>query len=252
MSDWPDEAVTYVQSIADTKLLLSQRFSERILSGPSIEDNIAGASTVQDEVGQVRQLFRLLEGQGLDREWLHDEREIEEYANAESLDDSADSWVEFVVQTGLTDRASWLLLDAIDHEDFQGMVQKMGEDEYFHLEHHDGRMETIAENDPEALEAAFEKYLPQVLSFVGPAEYEAGEDPVTASGFTDRAATEMHEALVAHYEDLLGDVIDVPGADSAPSLDEWNADRRRQNGGGFEQEVLEEIQGTRNKEYAVG
>ena len=252
MSEWPDEAVDYVQSIADTKLLLSQRFAERILSGPSIEDNIAGASTVQDEIGQVRQLFRLLEGQGVDRDWLRDDRGIEEYASAESLDDPADSWVGFVVQTGLTDRASWLLLDAIDHEEFQGMVQKMGEDEYFHLEHHDGRMEAAAENDPEALQAAFEEYLPQVLSFVGPAEHDADGDPLVEAGFTDRPAAEMHAALLDHYEELLGHAIDLPSVDAAPSREEWNAERRRRNGGGFEQEVLEEIQGVRNKEFAVG
>ncbi|MFB6173674.1 MAG: Phenylacetic acid catabolic protein [Halobacteriales archaeon] len=253
MSDWPEGAADYVQAIADTKLLLSQRFAERMLSGPSLEDDIAGASAVQDEIGQVRQLYRLLERQGREREWLHDGRGPEEYANAESLDEPADSWVEFVVQTAVTDRAAWLLLDAIDHEEFGGMVRKMGQDEYFHLEHHDGRLETAAEEAPEALAAAFEKYLPGVLSLVGPAEHDADADPLVAAGFTDRPVAEIGAALVAHYEDLLGDAVGLPdAAAAAPDPEEWNAERRRRDGGGVSRDVLDEIQGVDNREFVVG
>lgn len=251
MSDWPDGAADYVQAIADTKLVLSQRYAERMLSGPSLEDSIAGASAAQDEAGQVRQLFRLLEQQDIDREWLHNEREPEEYANAASLDDSADDWTEFLVQSALTDRAAWLLLDAIVEDEFEGMVQKMGEDEYFHLEHHDGRLETLAGDDPAALEAAFEKYLPNVLAFVGPAEYDADADPLVEAGFTDRSAAEIHEALIEHYEDLLADTdVDVPDVD-APSEDDWDADRRRVGGGSVEAEAVTELQGARNEEYLI-
>ncbi len=251
MSDWPEGAVDYVQAIADTKLVLSQRYAERMLSGPSLEDSIAGASAAQDEAGQVRQLFRLLEQQGVDREWLHNERAPEEYANAASLDDPADGWTEFIVQSALTDRAAWLLLDAIVAEGFEGMVQKMGEDEYFHLEHHDGRLETLAEDDPAALEAAFEKFLPDVLAFVGPADYDADNDPLVDAGFTDRSAAEIHEALVDHYEELLADTeVDVPDVD-APSEDEWNEQRRRVGGGSVEEEAVTELQGVRNEEFVI-
>jgi ring-1,2-phenylacetyl-CoA epoxidase subunit PaaC len=251
MSDWPEEAVDYVQAIADTKLVLSQRYAERMLAGPSLEDNIAGASAAQDEAGQVRQLFRLLEQQGVDREWLHNERSPEEYANAASLDDPADGWTEFIVQSALTDRAAWLLLDAIVEEGFEGMVQKMGEDEYFHLEHHDGRLETLAEDDPGALEAAFEKFLPDVLAFVGPAEYDADSDPLVEAGFTDRSAAEIHDALIEHYEDLLADTdVDVPDVD-APSEDEWDAERRRVSDGHKEEEDVTELQGVRNEAFSM-
>lgn len=251
MSEWPEVAVDYVQAIADTKVMLSQRYAERMLSGPSLEDSIAGASAAQDEAGQVRQLFRLLEQQGVERGWLHNERDPEEYANASSLDDSADNWTEFLVQSALTDRAAWLLLDAIVADGFEGMVQKMGEDEYFHLEHHDGRLETLAEEEADAVEAAFEKYLPGVLAFVGPAEYDAETDPLVEAGFTDRAAAEIHEALLSHYEELLADTaVDVPDVE-APSEDEWDAERRRVGGGSVEEEAVTELQGIRNAEFTI-
>ena len=75
MSDdgWPEAAVDYVQAIADTKLLLGQRYGEWMLKGPNLEDDISGASNAQDEIGQVRQLFRLLKRQGVDDEWPESE-----------------------------------------------------------------------------------------------------------------------------------------------------------------------------------
>jgi ring-1,2-phenylacetyl-CoA epoxidase subunit PaaC len=250
MSDWSEEAINYVQAIADTKLVLSQRYAERMLAGPSLEDNIAGASAAQDEAGQVRQLFRLLEQQGVDHDWLHDARSPDEYANAASLDNPATDWTNFIVQSALTDRAAWLLLDAIIEEGLEGMVQKMGEDEYFHLEHHDGRLETLAEDDPAALEDAFETYLSDVLAFIGPAEHDDDSDPLMEAEFTDRSAADIHEALIGHYEDLLADTpVDVPAVD-APSEDEWDAERRRVDDGTVEEQVVTELQGIRNKQFA--
>lgn len=251
MSDWPEGAVDYVQAIADTKLVLSQRYAERMLAGPSLEDNIAGASAAQDEVGQVRQLFRLLEQQGVDTDWLQNEREADEYANASSLDQPPENWVEFIVQAATVDRAAWLQLDAITADGFSGMVQKMGEDEYFHLEHQDGRLETIAEEQPENLVEAFEKYLPGVLAFIGPAEYDDANDPLVQNGFKDRSAAEIHEALLGHYEDLLADFdVEVPDVE-APAESEWNEERRRVDGGHVEEEVVTELQGVRNEDYVI-
>lgn len=251
MSDWPEGATDYVQAIADTKLVLGQRYAERMLSGPSLEDSIAGASAAQDEVGQVRQLFRLLEQQGVESEWLQKDRAADEYANAASLDAGADSWTEFIVQAATADRAAWLQLDAITADGFEGMVQKMGEDEYFHLEHQDGRIETLAEEEPEELAAAFEKYLPGALAFIGPAEYDDGEDPLVAAGFKDRSAAELHEALLDHYADLLGAYdVDLPEVE-APAESEWNEQRRRVDGGHVEEEVVTELQGVRNEDYVI-
>lgn len=251
MSDWPEGATDYVQAIADTKLVLSQRYAERMLAGPSLEDNIAGASAAQDEVGQVRQLFRLLEQQGVDTDWLQSGRDADEYANAASLDEPAENWVEFIVQAATTDRAAWLQLDAITADGFEGMVQKMGEDEYFHLEHQDGRLETLAEEQPEELAEAFEKYLPGVLAFIGPAGYDDATDPLVQNGFKDRSAAEIHEALLNHYEDLLADFdVDVPDVE-APAESEWNEERRRVDGGHVEEEVVTELQGVRNEDYVI-
>ena len=252
MSDeWPEPAVDYVQAIADTKLLLSQRYAEWMLRGPALEEDIAGASAAQDEIGQVRQLFRLLEGQGRDRLWLERDRDAEEYANAASLDESADSWVSFVVQVALTDRATWLLLDAIDHEAFEGLVRKMGQDEYFHLEYHDAELTTLVEDRSAEVQAALETYLPGVLALLGPESYDEAIDPVYRSGFTDRSAAELRAALVDHFADLFeGTEVDVP-TPRGPALDDWNERRRRAGDGEIDEETAIQLQGVRNREYIV-
>lgn len=254
MSDaWPEEAVSLVQAVADTKIMLSQRYAEWMLSGPALEDDIAGANAAQDEIGHVRQLFRLLEAQGKAAEWLEGERSPEEYANAKSLDADADDWTEFAVGVATADWAAWLLLDAITHDDFAGMVTKMGEDEYFHVEHHDGRLETLAESDPEGLEAAFESVVPDVLAFLGPADYDAEGDPLVDAGFTDRPATELHAAFFDHYEQLFeGTDVSLDGIDhEGPSESDWDAERRRVGGGAIDQDVVESFRGGPNKEFAM-
>jgi ring-1,2-phenylacetyl-CoA epoxidase subunit PaaC len=255
MSDtdaWPEEAVDFVQAIADTKLLLSVRYAEWMLSGPALEDDIAGANAAQDELGHIRQLFQLLQDQGRESEWLEGERSPEEFANVQTLDTAAEDWVSHVVQVATADWAAWLLLDAITHDDFS-VVQKIGEDEYFHLEHHDGRLESLADTDPDALQSALETILPEVLAFIGPSEYDTDTDPLVQDGFTDRSAAELRDAFMARYENLLaGTDVSLAEIDSDyPPREEWNAERRRTTEGGIDSEVIDVLQGVKNKEFAM-
>lgn len=249
---WPDGADEFVQAIADTKLLLSLRYAEWMLSGPALEDDIAGANAAQDELGHIRQLFRLLQDQGRESEWLEGERSPEEFANVQTLDTAAENWVDHVVQVATADWAAWLLLDAITHDDFS-VVQKIGEDEYFHLEHHDGRLESLADTDPDALQSALETILPDVLAFIGPPEYDEDTDPLVQNEFTDRSVAELRDAFVAHYEDLLeGTDVSLAGIDTDyPSREEWDAERRRTTEGGIDSEIIEVLQGKENKEFAM-
>lgn len=254
MSDeWPDAAADYVQAIADTKLLLGQRYAQWSLAAPSLEDDIGGASAAQEEVGHVRQLFRLLEGQGRDPAWLRGERDPEAFSNAACLDRAGDTWLEFLAAVGPADRAAWLLLDAVDHDDFRGMVDKMGEDEYFHLEYHDARLLTLAEEQPDELTTALESSLPAALGFIGPASYDEGSDPVFAAGFTSQPAAVHRESFRTHYESLFEDTpVSLDGVDwDAPSEDEWDASRRRTDGGGISDADVELISGVRNQQFVV-
>lgn len=248
---WTPEAVDYVQAIADTKLMLSHWYAEQAFLGPNISDTIALFSLTQDEYGQVRQLFLQLEGQGRDGEWLRGERDPDEFYNAATTDRSAENWTEFEVKFGLTDRAALLMVDAIVHEDFAGLTDKMSEEEYSHFDFHDGWLEHLASTKPAEFQAVLEDVLPDVLAFLGPAEYDDESDPLLNSGFTDRSTEELRGAFLDHCEDLTsGTDVTVPDPDEF-DVSEWDEQRRRVVSGGIESDVLQSMRGTRNKEFAA-
>lgn len=255
MSAWPDRAVDYVQSVADTKLVLSQRYAEWMFSGPVLEDDIAGASAAQDELGHVRQLFRLLGQQGREDDWLEGDRTPAEFANAASVDEKPGSWVEFVVRIGLTERAAWYLIDAVDHEDFEGLGTRIGQDEFFHLEFLDGRLESLGDERTDDVVAALEAALPPVLAFLGPAAYDEGSDPLVEAGFTDRSAAALRSAFAARTEEIFeGTAVDVDALDvdwDAPTLAEWNEPRRRTEEGAISEGDVESLSGVRNAEFRM-
>lgn len=251
---WPAEAVDYVQAVADTKLLLSHRYAQWMLSGPALEDGIAGASAAQDELGHVRQLFRLLEGQGRESDWLEGDRGPAEYANAAVLDDRPDSWTAFVATVGPVERAAWYMLDAIDHGDFDGLATRIGQDEFFHLEFLDGRLEALAAEDPEAVAAALEGALPGVLAFLGPAGYDEGADPLYGS-YTDRTVAALRESFRGKYAEVLEPTPLSPGDLDVdwefPSAEAWDAQRRRVGGGAIDEADATALSGVRNAEFAM-
>jgi ring-1,2-phenylacetyl-CoA epoxidase subunit PaaC len=252
-NEWPEPAVDFVQAIADTKLVLSHRYAQWSLAGPSLEDDIGGASAAQEEIGHARQLFRLLEQQGRDGDWLRGERGAEEFANAASLDQVGDDWVSFIGSVGPTDRAAWYLLDAIDHDDFGGLVTKMGEDEYFHLEYHDARLETLAGEQPRAVQSVLETAIPAALAMIGPPTHTEEQDPVYASGFTSRAVAELRDAFADHYRDLVSDTaISSDAFDwDVPSAEAWDERRRRADPGGLDEADLEMLRGSASQEFVV-
>ncbi|WP_266081214.1 Phenylacetic acid catabolic protein [Haladaptatus caseinilyticus] len=253
MSEWSTEALEYVQSITDTKLLLSHRYAEWMLAGPSLEDNIGGASAAQDEAGHIRQLMRLLEQQGRDSDWLEGAREPEEFQNPPPLDSSNETWLEYIVAVATTDRAAWYMLESITVDDFDGLVKKIGEDEYFHLDYHDARLTTLAESQPDELQEALEQTLPAVLSFIGPESYTDEQDPLVQNGFVDRSAMELRTAILSHYEDLFNDTaVSIVAIDSTgPSQDDWNSTRRRVGSETIASSVIESLTGEHNKEFAM-
>lgn len=250
---WPAPAVDFVQAIADTKLLLGHRYAQWLLGGPSLEDNMGGASTAQEELGHVRQLFRLLEQHGRDAAWLEGDRDPAAFHNAASLDTPWDDWRAFMCAAGPTDRAAWYLLEAIDHGDFDGLIEKIGEDEYFHLEYHDARLATLIDDAPSIVQATVDAALPAVLAFIGPPAYDDNNDPLLETGFTDRSIADIHHAFLEHYDDLFaGTDVSLESIDRAwPPPEPWDHSRRRVDGDGIDAGVIAELTGERNRLFRI-
>jgi ring-1,2-phenylacetyl-CoA epoxidase subunit PaaC len=252
MSEWPDEAVDYVQAITDTKLILGHRNAQWSLAGPSLEDDIGGSSAAQEEVGHVRQLFRMLQQQGRDDDWLQGDREPEAFSNVATLDEIDGEWPEYMATIAPADRAAWYLLDAIDQDDLEGMITKIGEEEYFHLEYHDARLETLAEEHPERIQEKLGETLPQTMAFIGPSTYDEDEDPLVDAGFTDTPIAAIRESFADHYRDLFAETpVSLADVDwSAPDPDEWDETRRRVGGGGISDEDIRQLTGEKNAMFA--
>lgn len=253
MSDWPDLAVEYVQAIADTKLVLGHRNAQWSLAGPSLEDDIGGASASQEEIGHFRQLMRELEGQGRDADWLNGKRDPKEFNNAACLDRIEGAWPTYVASIAPADRAAWYMIDAVDRDDLQGLITKMGEDEYFHLEYHDARLETLAEEEPELVQETLERTLPQALAFIGPESYDEKEDPLLKAGFTDRSVAELREAFETHYRELFAETaISLENVDwDAPNINEWDETRRRIDDGSISEADTRQLRGGDNELFTI-
>lgn len=248
---WPEGADDYVQAIADTKLMLSHWYADQGFLGPNVADNIALFSLTQEEYGHVRQFFLELEEQGRDEEWLRSDRDDDEFANAATTDGPADDWLEFEVKFGLTDRAALLMLDAIVHDDFTGLTDKISEEEYSHVDFHDGWLEHLASTQPEAVQAELEESLTDLLAFIGPAAYDEDTDPLYTEAFTDRSVAELREAFLDHLEEVTSDTaVSVPEPEGF-DLSTWDETRRRVVGGGVGSAVLEAMRGTENTEFAA-
>lgn len=253
MSDWPEPAVEYVQAITDTKLILGHRYAQWSLAGPSLEDDIGGSSAAQEEIGHVRQLFRELQQQGRDEEWLQGHRGPEEFRNAASLDVVDGGWAEYMATVGPVDRAAWYLLDAIDQDDMDGLITKIGEEEYFHLEYHDARLLTLAEEQPEVIEETLRETLPETLAFIGPATYDDEGDPVFDAGFTNRSVASIRERFTDHYKALFDETpVSLADVDwSAPDSSEWDETRRRVGAGAISDADLGQLRGEGNEIFAM-
>ncbi|MHC3438229.1 Phenylacetic acid catabolic protein [Natrialbaceae archaeon A-gly3] len=253
MSDWPEPAVDYVQAITDTKLVLGHRSAQWCLTGPSLEDDIGGASAAQEEIGHFRQLVSELASQGRDEAWLNGQRDPEEFNNAACLDRIEGEWPVYVASVAPADRAAWYMLEAIDRDDLDGLITKMGEDEYFHLEYHDARLEALAEEVPETIQEALETTLPQALAFIGPETYDHEGDPLYQTGFTDRSVSELREAFADHYRSLFaGTDVSLDGVDwNAPGPDEWDETRRRVDDGSISDTDVRQLRGTENELFAA-
>jgi ring-1,2-phenylacetyl-CoA epoxidase subunit PaaC len=245
---WSEDAVDLVAAIHDTKLVLSQRLFEWSLGGPTLEDDAGAVSMGSDELGHARQLGRTLQKAGVDEERVALDRPPAAWASASPLDTAVDDWERFQVTAGLVDRAAWYLLDAVQLEDLSGLLRKMGEDEFFHLEYHDARLGAHGARDPDLVADVLEETLPGVLALLGPVR---DRDPLVEAGVVDRSASELREAYRADLEEALeGDDVEVPPFEG-PDPGAWDPTRRRVDEGGPEEELLRTIRGERNRDYAL-
>jgi ring-1,2-phenylacetyl-CoA epoxidase subunit PaaA len=245
-------------ALSDTKLLLGYHYGEWTFGPPAIEAGIAACSMAQEEFGHTRLLHGILKREfDLEIDPLADLRPPEAFASIAFLDDRLESWGGLVAANAVVDIALSLVLSSFEDGSFPPLarvVPKMLLEERFHAEHADGWVRLIeSEGGPprEALRDALAGALRDTAAFFGPPGHDA---EIVRSGARSMDDDALRRRLCARIAGLVRDpsavglTEDAHGWSLADELDwsSWDAARRRRAAGGPDQEILDELRGTKN------
>jgi ring-1,2-phenylacetyl-CoA epoxidase subunit PaaA len=253
----PDIRSTLV-ALSDTKLLLGYHYGEWTFGPPAIEAGIAACSMAQEEFGHTRLLNGILKREfELEIDPLDDVRPPEAFASIAFLDHPLASWAELVAANAVVDLALSLVLSSFAEGSFQPfarVVPKMLLEERFHAEHAEGWVRVIeSEAGPvrNALRDALARALRDTAAFFGPPGHDA---ELIRAGVRTANDGALWGRLCARLASLVRDPAaiglmgDGDGWSLAVDLDwsGWDASRRRLSAGGPDEEMLDELRGTKN------
>lgn len=252
------ELGTTLVALSDTKLLLGYHYGEWTFGPPAIEAGIAACSMAQEEFGHTRLLHGILKREfDLEIDPLADLRRPEEFASIAFLDERLESWSGLVAANAVVDVALSLLLSSFEEGSFAPVarvVPKMLLEERFHAEHADGWVRLIESEEGlarEALRDALATALRDTAAFFGPPGHDAVQ---IRSGARTADDDGLRRRLCARIAGLVRDpaavglVETAPGWTLAEEIDwsAWDPARRRLSAGGPNQEILDELRGTKN------
>ena len=245
-------------ALADTKLLLGYHYGEWTFGPPAIEAGIAACSMAQEEFGHTRLLNGMLKREfDLEIDPLADLRPPAAFASIAFLDRPLESWAGLVAANAVVDLALSLVLSSFQAGSFQPLarvVPKMLLEERFHGEHADGWVRLIESGGGparDALRLALSRALRDTAAFFGPPGHDA---EIVRSGARTEDDDALRGRLCARLAGLVGDPVAVGLAREgeiwslAEKLDwsGWDVGRRRLSAGGPDQEMLDELRGTKN------
>ncbi|MDX1624355.1 MAG: Phenylacetic acid catabolic protein [Gemmatimonadota bacterium] len=245
-------------ALSDTKLLLGYHYGEWTFGPPAIEAGIAACSMAQEEFGHTRLLNRVLDREfGIEIDPLADTRPPEAFASIAFLDRPLEDWGELVAANVVVDQALSLTLRSFRDGAFEPIarvVPKMLLEERFHHAHAEGWTRVIDAERGDARDAfhdALSRAARDVAVYYGPPGHDAG---LVEEGAKTIADEELRSRLFGRIAGLLGDPAAAglregsSGWDLAEPVDweGWSPERRRLDPDGPEQEMLDELRGTKN------
>ena len=241
---------------ADTKLLLGYHYGEWTFGPPELEAAVACCSLAQTELGHVRLLQGILKKQfGDDPDGLVERRDANAFANVAFLDAPIPDWASLVAVNYVVDLAVTRLIHAMQGSSFKPVrmsVDKMLDEERYHIHHGQGWFRTLANRNAETKAAIAEqlaKALESVAVWLGPAG--SSEDAeLVASGVKSKTNDAIMADLVADIATTAAEVglaVDV----ATPDFTGWNAANRRTGGGGPDEEILYRLRGSKNEIFKL-
>jgi ring-1,2-phenylacetyl-CoA epoxidase subunit PaaC len=241
-----------LRAIADTKLLLGYHYGEWTFGTPVLEAAVANCSLAQSELGHLRLLDGILKRFfGDDPDALLADRIPEAFANVRYLDHDLPGWPGCVAMNAVVDFAITTLLNTMHGSSFRPVrqsVDKMLDEERYHVHHGRGWLRTWAARDDEeraALSAQVGTALAHVAEWFGPAG-EADDMALVAAGIKTSSNADILQLVQAEMGRLASEVeLSLPEAD-APDFGAWTPSNRRSGADGPEAEILSHLRGDRN------
>ena len=142
--------IDLIAALADNKLFLGRRYAEWCTGAPTLEAAVAAASMAQDEIGHARSFYPLLQ----DLAGASGETEPEtrtQFTNVAMLNESFESWPDFVAANLLLDTALTVLLEAAGRSSLASLAQRARrilEEEPLHWLHGQGWTRRLAAIGP--------------------------------------------------------------------------------------------------------
>lgn len=243
-----------ILAIADTKLLLGYHYGEWTFGPPALEAAVACCSLAQTEFGHVRLLHGVLRAVfGDDPDALVEQRDSAALASVPYLHQPIREWVGLVAANCVVDRAMTRVLQSFSDSSFKpvrGGLEKMIEEELFHLHHGRGCLRTAGRGaERERLGQRVSEALSAVAAWLGP-DAEPEDEALVAAGVKQVRNSAIRDQLIAEIQDEAR-AAGVPLPRPAWSAGGWRPDRRRGPGADPDPEILEHLRGTRNQIFKV-
>jgi 1,2-phenylacetyl-CoA epoxidase catalytic subunit len=216
-------------AIADTKLVLGNWYAVCIMNGRSLPDFAALTAMTGVTYGHTRALYQYLVNFGTDYATLERGRGPGDIRSMNLLDVAPKGWEDFLAATWLAEQAAWAMLSGFLHSPdrvLAGLVEKIGQEVYFHFKYLAGWIRVVAESESAraAFVAAFAARYPVALQWFG----AGGADALHAAGLRDLPVDKLRRAFAAEaakIADVVHQPVELP--DAAPTAAGWRADARR-------------------------
>lgn len=217
--------------LADNKYRLGLRYAEWCNSGPTLEAAVAATALTQDELGHARSLYPLLRAfPNPPTEFHEDENERDSFLNMACLEQSFETWADFVAANSVPDQMLYVVLQATASAPYEPLAHratKIMQEEHYHALYAQGWCAQF-DRDEEAqaqLQAAIDRLWPETVAWFGP----PGDPDLTllhSEGVLDADGETLRARFLERVGGLLGDG-STALPDSPTDWDGWDSHARR-------------------------
>jgi ring-1,2-phenylacetyl-CoA epoxidase subunit PaaA len=159
---------------ADLELMTLPSYYGALCTAPTLDDKIAVASSIQDEMGHAQVMYRMLEDFGFDAQQLIFERPPEAFKTFELIEQDVSDYVTCVVMMALGDRAGYTTTRDLEAHcsfgPYARSLRKVNFEERFHVAHGEKWVRYFWNRSPETrkrVQAAVDLLFPMCASWFG-------------------------------------------------------------------------------------